>query len=677
MGLERREFVGIGALLRAVVVCVIAASSVSLAQDGNPIIFGQREELKYFELVSLSISVEGYWRYRLDESTDSAGVTTKTTENLFRETLGLNSEAFIGDPNLISLDLGVDFRLSQEDIDSNVLGSDTRTAETISEYDVSALILRRSDTPLTIYSRRSQVLLDRQFADSLDSISTEHGARLTLLSDYLPQQFQYFHREHTQTGRFSSTDSEIVQDTFAWQGRIRPINGHRFWWDYTFSMVDETGQILVPNSFTRHDAFLNHTYDFGSEGQNTMRSSLRVFQESGMFPVDRFRLDESLRMEHSDNFETRYTYLLDQQTRRSNDQTTHRATASFRHDLFESLTTTGEIGSSRLSISDGNFDSTQYFGDLGLKYTKRVPHGVLDASANVNYNHQEDGERGTSIFITDEPHTFGVSGIITLSRRNIVASSIVITDTLGLVTYLEGADYTVLVFSNSVEIRRVLGGGIAAGQSVLITYQIGPEPENTTDTLGFGTTVRYRIVDGPLKGLSPYMRYRDQSQNRSVVGLLAFQENEFNDLIVGVDYDIGKLSLTAEYQIHDSTLSPFNSARLEGRYDNRVSNNSSVSVSAYFQEIDRVDDDLQTTVTNFTTRWTTRHRERLRTALVGTWRTERDSSGSNSDAYEISFDLNWRHRQTVLYSSLRSSWIDSSTRESTSQTFTFGARRSF
>ncbi|MBL4809684.1 MAG: hypothetical protein JKY43_06460 [Phycisphaerales bacterium] len=677
MALERTEFVGLRLLLRAMATCMILVSSVGWAQDGGPIIIGQRDDLKYFEVVRLEISIEGYWRYRLDESTNSAGVTTKTVENLFRESLGITTEAFIGDPNLISLDLNVNFRLSQESIDSDTLSNETRTSESVSEYDVSALILGRSKTPLTIYSRRSQVLLDRQFADSLDSISTEHGVRLLLNSDFLPQQFQYFHREQIQTGRFSGTDSEIIQDSFAWQGRIRATNGHRFWWDYTLSIVDEAGQILAPNSFTKHDAFINHTYDFGADSQHSIRSAFRIYQESGLFPVDRYRLDETLRLAHSKTFETKYVYLFDQQKRRLSDQTTHRGVASFRHDLFDSLTTSGEIGASMLSISEGNFESTQYFGNLALKYQKKVPKGVIHASANVNYNHQSDGERGASIFITDEPYSFGPSGIITLARRNIVSASIVITDLPGLIIYLEGADYTVRVLGDSIEITRVLGGAIAGGQSVLITYQIGPEPENTTDTLGFGTTVRYRFVDGPLRGLSPYVRYRNQTQNRSVIGLVAFQENEFDDLIVGVDYDLGHVSLTAEYQIHDSTLSPFNTIRFEGRYNNRINNKNSISINAYFQETDRVDDDLRTTVTNITSRWATKHRERLRSSISGTWRTENDSMGSNSDAYEVSMDINWRHRQTVLYGSLRGSWITSNTRDATSQTLTFGARREF
>ncbi len=677
MSLERSDRMRFRMLLTAIFVCFNSICTVTTAQDGGPIIVGQREKLKAFELESLHVSIEAYWRSRLNDSTDALGVNTKTTENIFRETFTIGGEGFIGDPNLLKLDLSLSLRLAQEDIDSSDSVDSSRTSETISEYDASAVLLQRSNTPLTLYSRRSQVLLSRQFSESLDSISTEHGARLLLNADFMSNQFQIFHREQIQTGRFFGTDSDIVQDSFAWQGRVKPLGGHRFWWDYTLSNIDESGQILTANSFIRHDVFVNHTYDFGTTSQHSIRSSFRLFKETGNFPVNRVRLDETLRLEHSKDFETKYTYMFDQQTRSLSEQTNHRGVASFRHDLFDSLTTTGQVGSSIFMLSEGSFESRQYFFDLGTKYQKIVPHGLFNASVNMNYNHQDDGERGSSIFITDESHTFGASGFVVLSRRNIVASSITVTDQAGIVTYLEGADYTLRILSDSIEVRRSLGGSISAGQTVLITYQIGPEPENTTDTLGFGATVRYRIVDGPLKGLSPYLRYRDQSQDRSTIGFVPFTGNDFNDFIFGLDYDIGKISMTAEHQIHDSTLSPFNSTRLEGRYTNRISNRSAVSISAYYLNTDRTQEDLQTQIANLTARWTAKHGDQLRSTLVGTYRREEDSGGSNSDAYEVVFDLNWRHRQTLLYCSLRHSFLTGDSRESTSQTFTFGAKREF
>jgi len=656
------------------IVCPVELAS---GQDDGPVIIGEHEKLKFFEIESFRSALEAYWRYRDDESKDVNGIKTTDTESLLRETLKLSGKGFFGDPNLVELNVDLSLQLTQEKIDSQTLSSTNRTSETVSEYNVSAIILQRGNYPITIYSRRSQVLLDRQFADSLDSITTEHGARVSLRFDAMPNQIQYFHREQIQTGRFSGTDSSLSQDSIEWQGRMTPVNGHRMWWDYTYSNVDEGGQLQVPNSFTRQDAFLNHIYDFGSDNQNHIRSSLRLFKETGKFPVDQLRLNESLEFQHTPNFETKYLYLFDQQKRRGTDQTLNRGSATFFHQLFDSLTTNGEVGSSLLTISEGNFESTQYFANLGLTYRKIVPYGVLNATANFDYNQTNDGERGASIFITAEPHTFAASGMFTLNRRNIISGSIVITNATGIVTYIEGADYTLLNLGESIEIRRVLGGNISAGQTVLVTYQIGPEPASKTQTTGIGFTLRYRFNEGLLKGVSPYLRYRDQSQNRTGLTGLDLPRTDFKDLVLGLDYDIGPFSLTGEHQIHDSIISPFDRTRFEGRYIKRMNSANSITINAYYQRTDRTDQNLLTTITNVTARWNAQPTDRIHSSFVSTWRSEQDNNGLDSNAFEVALDLNWRHRQTTLYCTLRNSIISSNTRDSTLQTFIFGARREF
>ncbi len=671
------KFVRFRSLIAAILACTTGAISIASSQDGGPIVIGEHEKLQFFKLEDYRASVDVYWRYRSDESKPNTGNKIKDTESLFRETINMSGEGFFGNPNLVKLNMNISLVLSQEKIESDSLQRNERTSEIISEYDISAIVLQQSDTPLTLYSNQSEILRDRQFADSLDSTTVEHGARLTLRSDFMPSQIHYFRREQEQSGRFTGTDSTLIQDSFSWSGRLKPVNGHRLWWDYTFSNVDEAGQLQVSNSYARHDGFLNHTLDFGDDNKYNLRSSFRFYKETGKFPIERFRWTESLRLNHTSDFETRYDYLFDQQKRRGTNQTLHRGSASFRHDLFDSLTTTGQIGASILSITDGDFESTQLFGDLGTQYRKIVPLGVLDATANVNWNRTDDSDRGASIFITDEPHTFGVSGFITINRRNIVGNSVVVTDAAGIVIYVQGVDYTVRVFAESLEIRRVLGGNIAPGQAVLITYEIGPEPASTTDTMGYGLTIRYRFEEGPLKGVSPFIRYRDQSQDRTGRDVFNLPKIDFQDLVFGVDYDIRHVSLTAQHQIHDSVVSPYETTRLECRYTNRINSRNSLNLSAYFQDTDRVDENLQTTITNVTARWNAQATEKLRTSMVCIWRKEEDSLGADSDAYEVALDLTWRHRQTTVYCTLRNSFVSSTTRDNTFQTFIFGVRREF
>jgi hypothetical protein len=264
--------------------------------------------------------------------------------------------------------------------------------------------------------------------------------------------------------------------------------------DYTFDDVTQTGPSTTPQStrsFQRHDALLTHNLDFGENRDHSLRSQLHFFDERGAFDIRRLRLFELLRLRHSDRFETRYDYTFDWVQRPGTDQMLHRGQAGFQHRLFESLVTTANIGASYLELTDPAFRSTDIFGDIDFQYTKEVPYGRLNAGATFRYSHRQDSDRSGPIQIVNEPHTFSAAGIIVIQRRLIEVGSIVITDTTGTITYSAGLDYIVIDFRDSVEIRRVVGGAIAEGQSVLITYRFGDEPGETTDTFSMRYAVRY------------------------------------------------------------------------------------------------------------------------------------------------------------------------------------------
>lgn len=347
------------------------------------------------------------------------------------------------------------------------------------------------------------------------------------------------------------------------------------------------------------------------------------------------------------------------------------------HSLFESLTTVGEIGASNLSLSPEDFQSDQLHVNLDLNYSKRIPGGSLYATALGHYNWQNDSDRGTGIQILDESHVFDVSDIVVLSRRNIITPTIVVTDAPGFITYSEFVDYTVLQFGNRVEIRRILGGNITANQSVLVDYEIGPEPGGKTTTRSHGITLRYRLQEGPLRGLSFFTRYLDVDEIRPRAIQALFPEADVQDLVYGIEYDNGPWSLLAEKQKHDSTISPFERMRLELIYRHRFSNGSQFSLNAYYNDTDNFASNFRTTSTTVTARWDGAITDKLHASLYAIWRLEDSSSKNDSEGFDQQLDLTWRYRQTTLYATIRNSNLDSDLTDTNSQLFLFGFRREF
>ena len=669
------RLVGLAGLTAA---ALLLHAGTATAQDEGSIVITGREELQWLHLEDIRASIETYFQRRIDEVEAPDGDTTRDTEDRLREQLNLETEGFIGHPNLIELDLSVGLRFEQLWLDSDTQDADQTSYENFWEYDVSALILKESKAPLTLYSRRRQTTIDRQFGGSLDNTLTEHGARLRVRDKTLPSLFQYFHREQDQTSFQGRSDFDLTQDTFQWQTQYSPGEGQLLTWDYTYDNVDQGGSARRANAFERHDAIAIHTWRFGPEThQSNLRSALLLYKETGDFALERIRLDESLDLRHTRSFETRYDYTFQQESRAEARQTFHRGSAGFRHRLFESLTTTGDVGLSRLELTQGDFRSDQQFASIALDYTKRVPYGRLSATGSLRYTRQEDSEQGEEISITDEPQQFSSAGRILLTRRNIIIDSIVITDTAGILIYTENVDYSVRAVGEAVEIRRILGGAIAPGQAVLIDYRVGPEPGSTTDTTGSGVSARYDFDEGILSGLGLYVQYRRQDQQRTSRGRVQLIEEDIRDLTYGAEYSFWRMSLLAERQNHDSTLSPFESTRFEARYVDRFAPGSALALSADYDFLDFTDDNVTTEILTLDGRWDQRITDRLRSSLRLTWRLEDDSAGTDLQAFEQQFDLTWEYRQTMIYAKVRNSILDSDASDSLFQTFILGIRREF
>jgi hypothetical protein len=255
--------------------------------------------------------------------------------------------------------------------------------------------------------------------------------------------------------------------------------------------------------------------------------------------------------------------------------------------------------------------------------------------------------------------------------------SILITDASGLIIFSPGVDYTVRVIGDRVEIRRVLGGDAMEGQAVLIDYLVGPEPGSSTTTIGAGGSVRYDIEEGLLDGLGLYARYFHQDQNRSGgrPGLLPVAD--IDTILVGVDYRFWYLFMSAEYELRDSTLSPFTATRLDARYAHPLGRRSSLTLYSSYDQIDFTDDDIRTTTLSVGGRWNQLLTDRFSMNLSALWRQEQDSAGIDVEAFEQQIDLTWRYRQTTVYGAFRNVMLESDASDSLFQTFMIGLRREF
>ncbi|MHC4764158.1 MAG: hypothetical protein ACYTF2_03535, partial [Planctomycetota bacterium] len=630
---------------RTVTAALLAATMLAgtvLAQEPGIVVVSPRPELKWLHFHEIDVALELEWRRDVDEVDRAVGGEVRDVQDRFREVLELGTRGFAGHPNLLQLDLSGRFRMTQRLLDLDSTGTNETVDEFLLEYDFSGLFLAEQKFPVLVYSRRNQSDIDRVFGGSLEQTWTQTGAQLTVRDDRFPTNIQVYTRELEQNDSSLNQDFILDQNSLEADGRVELGASQSLWWDFTYDDVDQSGDLRATQSFERIEGNLTHTLDFGDTDQHQLRSVLRLFDLSGDIDHEQFLFTERLRLRPSDDLLTWFDYRFEDLQRSNVEVRSHRGSGNFRHTLYDSLVTSGRLGGIHQDLRNEDFQSDEINGDLRFDYTKRVPLGTLFAGADFNGSRIWQDERGEPLPVLDNAFTFGPSDLIIIFQENVVASSIVITDLTGTILYSLGVDYTQLVLPDRVEIRRVPGGNIAPGETVLIDYDIGPEPEGRTTTLGAGFDLRYTLDEGMLSGLSVYARYFEQWQDRSPDDFAAgLPENDFSDLIFGAEYNAWKIYLKAEQQIRDNELSSFDSTWLEARYVEPLGRGSTLVLRAWWQEIDRDDADIRTTTTTISGTWNQQITDRLRGRLVLLYQNIDGDAGFDSEAFEQQLDVTW------------------------------------
>lgn len=290
---------------------------------------------------------------------------------------------------------------------------------------------------------------------------------------------------------------------------------------------------------------------------------------------------------------------------------------------------------------------------------------------------QRNGERGQTVLIDNEVRVFNDPFPIIISRRFIEPGSVAVSDSADIRVFSEGVDYTVRVLSDRTEIRRVVGGAIADGETVLIDYAIGPEPGSDVVTTTTSVSVGYTVSEGMLAGLGVHARLNTVTQDVDArdPSVLTFEDRTFAEY--GVDYRYKGLYVAASRERLWSDFSPFETTRFEARYSHRTGRRSTLMLDSTYSVIEFLDDDNRVELWRLRSTWAQSINPDLDFRVKLTYRDERDDVSGDSTGFEQQFEVRWHRHQTDVVLSASNSFLDASTAQSTFQHFSLTIRRSF
>lgn len=652
----------------AIFVCFIFAGGCSVNVAG-----------KQRPLISHS-KIRGELELIVEQETDEQS-ERKSTTTVFEERLRLNTRGDLYHPNLLTYTAAVGLGLAQQKVDSDEESG--RVSDTLKEYSFDIKLLNRKPYPMRFHADRSEDLFAREFQSSLRQESEGFGLRLALRSKEWPMQIQFDSQEITQRSLSSTTDLQERDFFNLLEERFRYSLSHAF--SNTSNMIfefdrNERSTKRSDSSVGRQDDRyrLSHSLKFGSHDQHSLRSSFNTSKVSGGTDFSQTRWVERLRLKHTDDLQTHYEFRSLESEQESFKNAEDYWEAGFKHQLYESLTTTGRVFRSEAESGEMAVTERQG-GDINFNYRKKNPWGTLSASYWTSLvNTDQTGGSGIGVVI-DEPH-FATLEWVELDRPNIDTSGIIRVEDENGFAYDIVEDYSIMEINGRVFlVLRSFGGSfpdfgtLDGTERFFVDYNYFVEPEREEEA----HQQRFHVRQNFTNGVSAYYEHsrRDESISSNVTTVTP---DESRRNLFGMSYRNKGLLLLAELLEEDSTQITSTVKRLKMDYKWTIKQDMHAGIHAFRETID-----FETPVTHTTT-FTTYGGE-ISSRLTSKWSVfarienmeNEDSTSGKTTGLDLTTAFSYNYRQLSFKTGIEYDLLSRKNGETTELLLFFRLKRVF
>lgn len=571
--------------------------------SGLPILcvsaFGQARYLQRYEEPQplkfhiTELSVGAYAEGEYDETDFKNSGTSVTHDRVFvGPALGLNADGSIYHPNLLTYYLNSDgaFGWSRDSFSSPGSSSSRDEFDYLGRFAGSVDFLQNKPFHATAFMNYDHTFRDNDFFNRVTVDSWRYGARSSLRLRNWDFTLDYSHRDETSSNPYPVTGVVTVTNVVGGTNVVTvKTNQHT----ETLAIIsrDDTITFAAHNERFSGGTVLNYTWDrytradagrlgegndqsvsagdserWGANDKyklNTTASYLH--RDSSVDTSDEVIGNLSFNAQHRPRLTSFYDLNYDYFKEGDFNSQTYAGEASLQHQLYDSLTSTLMLRGSDFDSSDPTTSTStlRYGGGLSEVYNKRLSDtSRLRLSNSILIDHTDQHvDSENAISIKNERHTFseggGLPDAFFLNLPNVIASSIVVTDDHdSQPAYIENFDYRVIQNGSRTLIERLSPfSQIPPNAVVLVDYDAIPTPSGNYETVTEGFEVRLEFWQGLL---GVYGRV-NLSLNNAPSELRIQNVHAYT---VGSDLTWRWLRAGAEFNIYNSTLSDYESARL-------------------------------------------------------------------------------------------------------------------
>ena len=318
---------------------------------------------------------------------------------------------------------------------------------------------------------------------------------------------------------------------------------------------------MRPFETTRDLWTLEHQVEFGEQKRHELRTLIHWQEESGDFARDLFEFGPPLTLRHNDRLQTSYKYQFNRERFDQIRVTQHRGEFQFVHQLYSNLTTTGQVFGLYEKVND-DVETTQYGAGIDWQYNRSNPFGHLYANLALAFdNERVRGDNGRRL-VLNEAATFHDPIAITLRNRHVVAAGVVVTDSTNRRVYRLGSDYILIRQGVWTRLARIRSGRIADGDTVLVDYLYETPANGEIDSVRVDFSLEQRFKSG----LTPYYNFSFRNQEVEFSTGFAADQDRTDHHRIGLKLERDRYYLSAEFEIFDDSIDPYDAFHLDGRY---------------------------------------------------------------------------------------------------------------
>jgi hypothetical protein len=596
----------------------------------------------YVELISR--------RRERDQQSKTDILNLKSTETIFEENLGLETEGYIYHPNFLELALAGVFGLTQRDYTetrSGVERSDSEDGDIV-EFDLTGRFLKKKMYPGLVYARRSQELEPRMFAPSIETTADNYGVIWQYFSPKTPSRVQ-LNRNVIELVPVGGDEAPGRQEntTAAFETGYNFSEFNALTFSYTRSSISEEPYEL---SYDADDVALAHRLDFGDQHQHRLQSELSYYDQRGTFNIERTQWRELLRLNHTETLRSWYQLEVTDRTQGNIlglepiDEQSYYLAGTIEHQLYDSLVSQLYAYLQRQEYASGP-EIDRYGAQASFDYRKTNRWGELRSNYRAGLEQQDRRGGFQRIEVLDERRTFQDPEPVVLASANIETGSIFVTAEDRTTYYMRGRDYTVYTVGDRVELRRVPTGEIADGETVLVDYVFSLGGDLELDTV----MQHFELRQDFDWGLSPYYRLRWQDQTITPATASGAIPEDITAHTFGLEYRRGSLRLGGEYEDHASTINPYEAFRLSASYNHRFKSGAAGTVRVRWSDASHHRPD-ERRLELFTVETRYRHPLTRRLSVEGTllYRTGTDTLTGDDEGFDLDLALEYIIRRTEL-----------------------------